>query len=181
MPCDLTVIDSDVSLNCEDIPVGGLVSIYVARFGDVSGVVQADMIVTDLTIADGKVINLEFNKKDGVTNFTETKTVDQSGVTTNVPTLVAQFPKMTLSKRNALEKLTSNGEFIVFTEDATGTMRAIGLDVGVWGSAVDGQSGAGRADINSYTLTFTGEETNLSSTVDATAWGKIVAALKPII
>ena len=175
MACELDIINGDMTLDCADIPVGGLQEVFVVRLDDVSGVVSADGEVSDLTIVD--VVNLEFNMKDGYSNFTDGKTVDDSGVVTATPTVTLEFPKMTLSKRNAIEKLTANTELVLFINTASGIKHVAGLDFGMYGSEANGQSGAGRSDKNSYNITFTGEEINLSMTVSDAAWAKVLTAL----
>jgi len=175
MACELDIINKDMELNCEDIPVGGLQEVFVARLSDVSSVIEADGTISDLTIKD--VVNLEFNMKDGYSNFTDVKTVDDTGVVTATPTVTLEFPKMTLAKRNAIEKLTANTELVLMINTAAGVKHMAGLDFGMYGSAANGQSGSGRTEKNSYNITFTGEEINLSRTIEDAAWNKILTAI----
>ena len=181
MGCDTIAITKDIELDCEDIPIGGLVKVYAARYADVKKhLTETDGVVTNVTgVAKGKIVNLEFNNKDGYSSFTDEKTSDDSGVVKAVPTVVLEFPKMTIAKRNAIEKLTMpNSEYVLFVEAATGVRHAIGMDAGVWGSEANGQSGASKDDKNSYNIKFEGEEINLARTINDAAWAKIVAALK---
>jgi len=182
MPCDYSVLTADITLNCSDIPVGGIIKAMVAKYDDVTAYTEVDGELTAITVAADKVIDLEFNSKDGFSNFTDEKTVDDSGIVTAVPTVSLEFPKMTLKKRNALEILSTSGlDLIIFIETASGAKHALGLDFGMQGSEVNGKSGAGRSDKNSYDIKFTGEETNLSRLVDETTWASLLTKVKAIV
>jgi len=179
MPCDLSTINADITLDCNDVPIGGVVTALVARYADVTAFTEVDGEITAITIAADKVVNLEFNPKDGFSKFTDVKTVDDSGTVTAVPNVMLEFPKMTVEKRNALELLTASGsELIVFVETAAGERHACGLDFGMWGSEVNGGSGAGRSDKNKYDVKFEGEETNLSRFIDDASWSAILSSVK---
>jgi hypothetical protein len=182
MGCDYATINSDVTLNCSDIPVGGIVKALVAKYSDLTAFTEVDGEITSVTIANLKVVDLEFNPKDGFSNFTDEKTVDEAGIVTAIPTVSLEFPKMTLKKRNALEVLTSSGmELVLFVETAAGTRHALGLDFGVMGSSVNGKSGTGRKDKNSYDIAFTGEETHLSRLISDNTWTNLLTKIKPIV
>jgi len=179
MPCDLAVINADVTLDCSDVPIGGITKALVMKFADLTAFTEVDGELTAVTIAADKVADLEFNSKDGFSNFTDEKTVDESGVVTAIPTVTLEFPKMTLAKRNALDKLTTSGmELILFIETAAGMRHALGLDFGMMGAEVNGQSGTGRTEKNTYNIKFTGEETNLGRLIDSATWTNILTKLK---
>jgi len=181
MACDLSVINGDITLDCSDVPVGGIVKALVMKFADLTAHTEVDGELTSVTIAADKVVDLEFNAKDGFSNFTDEKTVDDTGIVTAVPTVSLEFPKMTLKKRNALENLSTSGmELILFVETAAGDIHALGLDFGMMGSEVNGKSGTGRTEKNSYDIKFTGEETNLARLIDAATWADILTKVKPI-
>lgn len=182
MPCDLAVINADVTLNCSDVPIGGITKVMVMKLADLTAKTEVDGELTSVTIATDKVIDLEFNSKDGFSNFTDEKTVDDSGIVTAIPTVSLEFPKMTLNKRNALENLTTSGlELVIFIETASGVYHALGMDFGMMGAEVNGQSGTGRTEKNSYNIKFTGEETNLARLVSESAWATILTKVKPIV
>ncbi len=182
MPCDLSVINSDITLDCSDIPVGGIVKAMVAKLVDITSFTEVDGELTAVVIASDKVVDLEFNSKDGFSNFTDEKTVDDTGIVTAIPTVSLEFPKMTLEKRNALEVLSSSGlELVVLVETAAGTRHACGLDFGMMGSEVNGKSGAGRTEKNSYDIKFTGEETNLARLIDDSTWADLLTKVKAIV
>lgn len=179
MPCDLMTINSDITLDCSDVPVGGLVKVLIARYNNVSAFTEVDGEITDITLAADTIVDLEFNPKDGYSNFTDVKSVDDSGVVSAIPNVMLEFPKMTVEKRNAIELLTASGsELALFIETAAGIRHAVGLDFGAWGSEANGQSGTGRSEKNTYTIKFEGEETNLSRLIDDAAWTQILTAKK---
>lgn len=182
MGCTTDVLLDKITLNCEDIPTGGLKSIYLSTACDVAlgfvdkvkkdaGTVNPDygkvvcigFAPTDADEQVGKVYSLEFNKKDGVTGFVENKTIDPSGLTTNIPSLTVEFPKMTSEKREFLNAaLNPNVSLIIFVETAAGTKHCLGAKYGMRASAAEGATGTGRTEKNVYTVTFVGEESELS-------------------
>jgi hypothetical protein len=182
MPCDLGIINADVTLDCSDIPVGGIIKAMVAKYDDVTAYTEVDGELTSITIASDKVIDLEFNSKDGFSNFTDEKTVDESGIVTAIPSVMLEFPKMTLAKRNALENLSTSGlDLIIFIETAAGERHSLGMDFGMQGAEVNGKSGTGRTEKNSYDIKFTGEETNLARLIDDATWTDILTSVKAIV
>jgi len=181
MPCDLAVINADVTLDCNDVPIGGITKAMVAKLSDITSFTEVDGEITVISVLADKVVDLEFNSKDGFSNFTDVKTVDDSGIVTAIPTIALEFPKMTLAKRNALDNLTTSGlELVCFIETAAGERHACGLDFGLMGSEVSGQSGTGRTEKNTYSLTITGEETNLSRLIDSATWADLLTKVKAV-
>lgn len=192
MGCSTDIILDGIVLDCNDIPTGGLKSIYIANACDVAlGFVDKEIMEDDSvnpeygkvtcagfnpTLADpeiGEVWNMEFNRKDGITGFIENKTVDSSGLTTNIPTLTIEFPKMTLEKRQLLNDiLNPNVTTVVFVETAAGTKHCLGAKYGMRASSGEGVTGTGRTDKNVYTLILVGEETELSFDCED-IWGNI--------
>jgi hypothetical protein len=168
-----------ITYSCDDKTTGGLKRIIVARLSDVPSFTTTGGVMTiSAEIPAGKVFELEFNNKDAYTNFTDEKTVEASGVTKATPTLVVEFPKMDVTKRAALEKLTQAGDSIVaFLETAGGVHMAAGTGFGLYGSLAHGQTGNGRSEKNVYQLTLTGEEDELSLYPDTASWGYVIANL----
>lgn len=176
MGCNLSVLNGDITLDCADIPVGGIIKAYLVKLADITSTTEVDGEVTAIALSN--VVDMEFNPKDGFSSFTDTKTVDETGVVTAIPTLLLEFPKMTLEKRNSIELLTSNGiEIVAFIETSAGERHALGMDFGLRGSEGNGQSGTGRTEKNKYDVKLEGEETNLSRYISDAAWSSIVAAV----
>jgi len=194
MGCITNLELEGIGLDCTDIPTGGIKSIYIADacdtvIGFVDKAIKLDGVtpnplygqVTTLAFRAGEVYKLEFNKKDGVTGWSEAKTADNSGLVTNVPTLTIEFPKMTKSKRNLInEVLNPNVNVILFVETAAGTKHVLGAKYGMRATTGTGSTGTGRAEKNAYTLVFTGEESELS--YDLTAkWANVIAKTTPVL
>jgi len=192
MGCITNIELENIVLDCNDIPTGGVKKIYIANACDTvigfhdkpeldGGGANPDFgQVTTLAFSSGEVYSLEFNKKDGVTGWTEQKTVDNGGLITNVPTLTIEFPKMTLSKRNLINDiLNPNVKSLLFIESAAGTYQVLGAKFGMQASEGSGDSGSGRSEKNVYTLTFTGEESELSYDVED-KWGNVTGKVAPV-
>lgn len=169
MGCVTTTVLDHIVLDCDDVPTGGIKAVYIANACDAAIGFQEDDSHADfgkvklLGFDTGKVYKMEFNRKDGVTAWEETKTVEDSGIVTNVPTFTIEFPKMTLEKRNFVNDiLNPNSLSILFIEDAAGTKHALGAKFGMRATEGVGASGTGRTEKNAFTLTFTGEETEFS-------------------
>jgi len=191
----ITALELDgIGLNCEDIPTGGIKNLYISNACDtviafVDKPIKLDGItanpkfgqVTSLAFGGGEVYKLEFNKKDGVTGWSEAKTVSETGLVTNVPTLTIEFPKMTKSKRNLINDiLNPNVSSLLFVETAAGTKHVLGAKYGMRATSGSGATGTGRAEKNAYTLVFTGEESELSYDV-STLWANVIAKSTPVL
>lgn len=178
MGCTSSAILAGVAYDCADIPVGGLKTIYICRLDKAQITIVDENSFTVGVIATGDVVELEFNNKDGFSAFTEEKTVEPSGVTTSVPTVVVEFPKMTKAKRDELNQISTSGlDLAVFVETASGTRHAIGLIYGARATLVSGASGTGRSEKNMYQITFTGEEDIMSYDIDEITWAAIQVGL----
>jgi hypothetical protein len=182
-----------LGLDCSDIPTGGIKSIYIANACDtVIGFVDKPLLaggganaqygkVTTLAFNAGEVFKLEFNRKDGATSWSETKTVDNTGLVTNVPTLTVEFPKMTKQKRQLVNQvLNPNVTVILFVETAGGTFHALGAKFGMKATSGSGVTGTGRSEKNAYTLVFTGEESELSFDLED-KWANVPAKSLPTL
>lgn len=193
MGCVTNLELDGLGLDCSDIPTGGLKSIYIANACDTvlgfvdkplkaNGTANAEFgKVTSIAFGGGEVYKLDFNRKDGVTGWSEAKTVDATGLITNVPTLSIEFPRMTKSKRNLINSvLNPNVNVLLFVESAAGTKHVLGAKYGMKATSGSGASGSGRSEKNAYTLTFTGQESELSFDLEdkwANVTGKVVPAL----
>jgi len=191
MGCITDIGLENITLDCNDIPTGGVKKVYIANACDtVIGVGDKPELanatanpnfgkVSILAFDNSEVFELEFNRKDGVTGWTEQKTVDNSGLVTNVPTFTIEFPKMTLSKRNMInDVLNPNVKVLLFIESAAGTYQVLGAKYGMSASEGSGDSGSGRTEKNAYTLTFTGEESELSYDVED-KWANVTGKVAP--
>jgi len=191
MGCITTLELEGIGLDCNDIPVGGLKEIHIANACDTvlgfydtfelaaGGVNTNYGKVGALAFGNSEVFKLEFNKKDGVTGFTEVKTVDDTGLVTSVPTLTIEFPKMTKEKRQMINQiLNPNVTSLIFVRTAADTYHVLGGKFGMKATSGSGQSGTGRTEKNAYTLVFAGEESELSYDV-TDKWANVVAKTAP--
>lgn len=193
MGCITTLELEGIGLDCNDIPTGGVKEIYISNACDTvigfhdkfeldAGGANPDYgKVTTLAFGSGEVFKLEFNKKDGVTGWSEAKTVDDTGLVTNVPTITIEFPKMTKEKRNLInEVLNPNVNSIIFVRTAADTYHVLGAKFGMKASSGSGATGTGRTEKNAYTLVFTGEESELSYDVQD-KWGNVTSKTVPTL
>jgi hypothetical protein len=198
MGCTTNFELEGIGLDCNDIPTGGIKSIYIANAQDtVLGFVDKPIKqdgttpnteygkVTCLAFRDnggtGEVFKLDFNRKDGATGWSEAKTVDNTGLITSVPTLTIELPKMTKEKRNMInEVLNPNANVLLFVETAAGTHHVLGAKYGMRATSGSGATGTGRTEKNAYTLVFTGEESELSYDL-ADKWSNVVNKVTPTL
>lgn len=161
MSCNIVI--QDIAYDCDQKTVGSLKAIKVGNLANYSALKASavDHSIASVPSAAGAV-SIEFNSKDAFTAFTEEKTVDPSGSTSTVPTVMIEVPIMSKEHRNAIESLcTPNAQLIVFAEMANGEFAIIGGEFGMYGSEAAGASGAARSDKNGYQLTLTGEESSM--------------------
>ena len=185
MACNVNL--SGISFSCTDLPVGGLTKVLVGDKTDLvalitvdtdkNAVTYGDVAITPTTanlLADGDVVELDFNNKDGFSVFNDVKTVNGDGSVSTIPTIAIEFPVMSTVKRDALEQMAVGGaELVAFVQTAAGTMHLVGFEYGLYAGTVDGTSGASRSDKNRYQLTLTGEESSLAYTLTAANWASI--------
>ena len=174
MGCTSSVTLAGITYDCTDVPYGGIKSLYISRKDDTVLTMSDTDTISDLTFtATDDLVQLEFNNKDGFSNFTDVKTVDAAGSVTVVPTISVEFPKMTKAKRDELNAIANAGlELIAWVETAAGTYHCVGSEYGLYAQTINGQSGASRSDKSVYQLTLTGEENSLS--LDAAAVWSLV-------
>ena len=186
MACNVNL--SGISFSCTDLPVGGLTKVLVGDKSDLLALVsvetdKAEALYGQVTItpatanllADGDVVDLNFNNKDGFSVFNDVKTVNGDGSVSTIPTIAIEFPVMNVAKRDALEQMAVGGaELVAFVQTAAGTHHLVGFEYGLYASTVDGTSGASRSDKNRYQLTLTGEESSLAFSLTAANWTSIV-------
>jgi hypothetical protein len=186
MACNVNL--SGISFSCTDLPVGGLTKVLVGDKSDLLALVSVEtdksealygqVTITPTTadlLADGDVVDLNFNNKDGFSVFNDVKTVNGDGSVSTIPTIAIEFPVMNVAKRDALEQMAVGGaELVAFVQTAAGTHHLVGFEYGLYAGTVDGTSGASRSDKNRYQLTLTGEESSLAFSLTSANWTSIV-------
>lgn len=163
MACDVTL--TGITLSCTDIYSGGLKSLVIFNKSDLTDVVPDLAAGTYVAATDQSAsgVVIDFNTKDGFSNFSDVATRNIDGSGNVVPTISIELPRMDTSKRAALNAMAVGGaELVAFVETAAGTQHMVGYDFGLIVSSVDGQSGANRSDKNRFQLTLTGDENVLA-------------------
>ena len=122
---------------------------------------------------------IEFNRKDGFSNFTDVVTVNADGSKEVVPSIQVEIPKMDFSKSAELYNMTQgNVELIAAVETAAGTYHLVGIDFGLYAGTLDGASGNSRTEKNRWQLTLTGSEAEAAVNIEAAdSFNTIVAAV----
>ena len=122
---------------------------------------------------------IEFNRKDGFSNFTDVVTVNADGSKEVVPSIQVEIPKMDFSKSAELYNMTQgNVELIAAVETAAGTYHLVGVDFGLYAGTLDGASGNSRTEKNRWQLTLTGSEAEAAVNIEAVdSFNTIVAAV----
>ena len=189
MGCAVNFTGLSVTYACGDLSTGGLKKVYLADrsaligLGEVAVDAAGDVTIssgtglaTSLTGVSNALVELQFNNKDGFSNFTDIKTVNADGSFNVVPTIQIEFLRMDTDKRTALEEISTPGAAIVaFIETASGTYHMIGFDFGLYAGTVDGATGVSRSEKNRYQLTLVGDENRLAYSLDSANWAKVNA------
>jgi hypothetical protein len=165
MACEVTL--NTINFDACSIATGGLKKLYLYNRISVESpqvMVNSSLgIFTCPTNLTASGVTLDFNTKDGFSNFTDVKTVNANGSFEVVPTIQVEFATMDAATRTALEYLATPGaELVAFVETAAGTRHMVGWEFGLYASSIDGASGASRGDKNRFQLTLTGSENHLS-------------------
>jgi len=126
--------------------------------------------------SDPVFFELEFNRKDGFSNFTDVGTVNADGSKEVVPSIQVEIPKMSFEKYPELWNMTQgNVELIALVETAAGTYHLVGVDFGLYAGTLDGASGVGRTEKNRWQLTLTGSEAQQAVAIEDTAAFEVIA------
>lgn len=161
MPCALT---TGYNLDCRS-NYGGVKTIYLIEFENVTAITQTAGVVTGITKASTKTFK-KYNLIAHTAETTEDLTGNRDNGTLSIQQTV-KFPinKMTTAVRNELALLAQN-RLIFVVEDENSVNWLYGSDYGLMLDTSNGKSGRLLADRNGYELTFSGMEKNLAYEVD---------------
>lgn len=173
MACTITL--ADIAYDCANLGIGGITRISLANRDTLETARNAssptivldedDRDVTTAGVLSGAA-DLSFNLKDGFSAFNEVKTITADGISTTVPTITVEFPKMSADNVTKLNDIAQPGaELVALIETAAGTYHLVGADYGLYAATVDMSSGAGRGEKNRIQLTLTGEENGLAYSI----------------
>jgi hypothetical protein len=118
--------------------------------------------VTTPTTSDPVFVEINFNKKDGVSYFGDVLTTEQNGIQNTIPTVMVEIPLMSADNMSAISAMALSDDLVALVETAAGTLHMVGYDFGLRLGTADGNSGTGRQEKNRYQLTLTGEEGGLA-------------------
>lgn len=141
---------------------GGIKNIFFANYDNYEFVVSAQEVTSLGSLSEV----FQYEVKATVNNLTETGTAsDDAGNFVNMQSLAVTLPRMSADLQ-AQVKLICAGRPIVFVEDYNGNILVVGLTAGTSSNCTKVTGGAA-ADLNGFTLTVTGEESDLSPFLDS--------------
>lgn len=116
--------------------------------------------ISAITVDGGsKFYEFQFMKKSG-SNYIEVETTSDTGSTVYVQTITLVLTRREQSKRDVLRLMGKGKELVAIIEDANGIFWYLGEYEGLIMTENNGGSGAQKADLNGYTITFVAEETD---------------------
>jgi hypothetical protein len=162
-------------LGCKD-QRGGYKNIYFANYDDYAFVIAAHQ-VTSLGTLDEV---FKYEVKATTNTLTETGTSSQdNGTFLNAQALAVTLPKLGADLQGQVQLICA-GRPLVFVEDYNGNIMLVGAANGTMANCTKVTGGAG-ADLSGYTLTITGEESNLSPFLDATTKTALAALVSDAV
>lgn len=156
MACNLT---QGFTLDCKEA-IGGIKSVRFATLSDYEGlsVTSASGELTAVGSASTVFYKYELDKEESSMSDDPTAGSNK-GTLYYVPTLTFILSKLDTNKRNEMQLLAKNRVVaIVETMEATPSYWVLGQVHGLDFASGTGASGTAAADLNGYTMTFTGLE-----------------------
>lgn len=155
MSCPLT---QGFTLDCKDA-IGGIKSVRFASLSDWESLDPA-YSTGAVTFGSASAVFYKYELDKEESMFSDDPTAGSNrGTFYYVPTLTFILSKLDVAKRNEIQLLCKNRVVaIVETRESTPTYWALGVTNGLDFSQGTGGSGTAAADLNGYTLTFTGME-----------------------
>jgi hypothetical protein len=153
MPCAIT---SGYTIDCRE-NIGGLKAVFIAEFGNISGVTEVSGLVTGITKAAGK----RFYKFE-VPRATANTTSNATGSEENGSLFYTHQVVFPLNKRNSttanVVRTLAQAKLMVVTLDMDGNYRMFGKANGLYLASTENGSGTAAGDRNGYNITLTGIE-----------------------
>jgi hypothetical protein len=169
--CNQTL--AGITLDCTNNK-GGIKTVYIANFGDVTGFEENEGVITGITMnGEAKFKPYQFRKNTSSMN--STLTADETNGLNYVTTEVSLvFTKMDTAKRVEMAAL-SLGQLAVIVLDSNGIYWYITPDDYASASAGTGETGTAKGDRNAYTLTLSVENDSYPIEIAESALAEIVA------
>lgn len=153
--------------------MGGIKTVYIANYDDVTAVTVAEDKITEITMAEGKKF-LQYSFRKGTGSMNSNLTIDAANGVNYVTTdLNLSFLKMETVKRVEMAALAVN-EVVCIVEDSNGVFWYLGKDEPVTCTAGTGETGQARGDGNKYGITLQDTSVTYPYEVDPS----IIAGLK---
>ncbi len=159
-----TLLTGGVTIACSP-NIGGIKKAYITDFVNVEdGFTESNGVVSAVSIDSGEnYYEFEFNKNTSFYTESEANSIENgTNFKTQVVTLV--IPRREVAKRNVI-RLLAQKRLSIIVKDQNGLNWVLGMTNGMDLTTNEGGSGTSKADLNGYTLTFTGEEPEMASTV----------------
>lgn len=168
--CNQTL--AGITLDCTNNK-GGIKTVYIANYGEVTGKTEEEGIITELTMADGaKFKTYQFRKNTG--SMTSTLTADETNGLNFVTTEVSlSFTKMDTAKRLEMTAL-SLGQLAVIVLDSNGIYWLVTVDDYASASSGTGETGAAKSDKNAFGLVLSVENDGYPIEISAEAVAKVI-------
>lgn len=153
MACAIT---SGYSIDCRE-NIGGVSAVFVAEFGNISGITEVDGLVTDIDKVAGKRF-YKFEVPRATANTSSAVTAsEENGSLFYTHQVVFPFNKRDSTTANIVRTLAKN-KLIVVTLDMDGNYRMYGAGHGLYLASAENGSGTAAGDRNGYTVTLSGIE-----------------------
>ena len=153
MPCAIT---SGYTIDCRE-NIGGLKAVFIAEFGNISGVTEVSGLVTGITKASGKrFYKFEVPRATANTNSNATGS-EENGSLFYTHQVVFPLNKRDSTTANIVRTL-AKAKVMIVTLDMDGNYRMFGKGNGLYVASTENGSGTGAGDRNGYSITLTGVE-----------------------
>ena len=160
MPCALT---QNYVLDCKD-SLGGITEVYFMAAQDVASYTVSGGVMTALTKSAGKKF-YKYELVKATSSFVENVNASiENGTIFYQQELTVVLNKLQANTRNEILLLAKN-RLVAVAKDNNGKYWYLGLTRGIDITAGSAQSGAALGDRSGYSLTFTGQEADLSPEV----------------
>lgn len=162
MACALS---SGYTLDCRD-SAGGIKSVYLANFENVSGVTSSSGTISAIAKANnGRFykFNLTRATASAVEEFTDSL---ENGTSYNAQTLTMIFNKMQAATRNQIVIL-AQATLVAVIEDRNGKFWYYGKETGLMRAGGSAATGTALGDRNGYEVILTGDEREMALEVSS--------------
>lgn len=155
MPANCVIIEG-ISLDCKGV-AGGIDTIYLAEFENVSSITASSGIVSGITMVAGKKF-FEYKVRPENATFTQEQTFSKENQSYfSAQTLTFDIFKMSAKNRNIIKLLVQN-RILAIVKSTEGTYWLLGETRGMDVTTVSESTGKAMGDKNGYSLTLTGKE-----------------------